>query len=60
MVKVNLNLQLEKVQELEKLRKDYKDVFAWTYKDLKGIPSKLTSHRIELDTTIPPTHQGID
>ncbi len=36
----------------------YKDVFAWTYKDLKGIPLKLVQHRIELDTTIPPTHHA--
>jgi hypothetical protein len=32
--------------------------FAWTYKDLKGIPLKLVQHRIELDTTIPPTHHA--
>ncbi len=37
--------------------KEFKDVFAWTYKDLKGIPLKLTQHIIELDTTIPLTHQ---
>jgi hypothetical protein len=28
------------------------------YKDLKGIPSKLTQHQIELDTTLPLTHQA--
>jgi hypothetical protein len=33
--------------------------FEWTYKDLKGIPPKLTQHRIELDTTIPPAHQAM-
>jgi len=38
--------------------KEFKDVFAWTYKDLKGIPSELTQHRIELDTTIPFAHQA--
>jgi hypothetical protein len=38
--------------------KEFKDVFAWTYKDIKGIPLDLTHHRIELDTTIPPTHQA--
>ncbi len=37
--------------------KEFKDVFAWTYKDLKRIPSELTQHRIELDTTIPLAHQ---
>jgi hypothetical protein len=44
------------MQELEELVKEYKDVFAWTYKDLKGIPLKLAQHKIELDTTIPLTH----
>jgi hypothetical protein len=42
--------------EVEQLLKEFKDVFAWTYKDLKGIPPKLAQHRIELDTIILPTH----
>jgi hypothetical protein len=29
----------------------------WTYKDLKGIPPKITQHQIELDTSIPSIHQ---
>jgi len=33
-------------------------VFAWTYKDLKGIPPELAKHIIELDTSIPLAHQG--
>jgi len=33
-------------------------VFAWTYKDLKGIPPKLAQHIIELDTSIPLAHQA--
>jgi hypothetical protein len=39
--------------EVEQLLKEFKDVFTWTYKDLKRIPPKLAQHRIELDTTIP-------
>jgi hypothetical protein len=39
------------------LLKEFKDIFIWTYKDLKGIPPDITQHRIELDTLIPPTHQ---
>jgi hypothetical protein len=27
--------------EVEQMLKEFKDVFAWTYKDLKGIPPKL-------------------
>jgi hypothetical protein len=37
--------------------KEFKDVFAWTYKNLKGIPPKLTQHIINLDITIPLAHQ---
>jgi hypothetical protein len=38
--------------------REFKDVFAWTYKNLKGIPLELTQHRIEMDTTIPLAHQA--
>jgi hypothetical protein len=46
------------VLELEQLLKELKDVFAWTYKNLKGIPIELAQQKIELDTTIPLTHQA--
>ncbi len=39
------------------LLKDFKDVFAWIYTDLKSTPPKLAQHIIELDTSIPLTHQ---
>jgi hypothetical protein len=58
MVKINAHLELGKVLELEQLLKEFKDVFAWTYKDLKGIPLELAQHEIELDTTIPLAHQA--
>ncbi len=32
-------------------------MFAWTYKDLKGLPPELAQHKIELDTSIPLAHQ---
>jgi hypothetical protein len=35
-----------------------KDVFAWSYKDLKGIPPHIVQDQIELDTMIPPSHQN--
>ncbi len=40
------------------LFKEFKDVFAWTYKDLKGIPPELVQHIIECDASIPSTHQA--
>jgi hypothetical protein len=51
MMKINAQLEIGKVLEVEELLKELKDVFAWTYKDLKGIPPKLAQHRIELDYT---------
>jgi hypothetical protein len=39
---------------------EYKDVFAWSYKELTEIPPhKIIQHWIELDTTIPLTHQAM-
>jgi hypothetical protein len=57
MVKINAQLEIGKVLEVEQLLKEFKDVFAWTYKDLKGIPLELTQHKIELNTTILSAHQ---
>jgi len=39
------------------LLKEFKYVFAWAYKDLRSIPSKLAPHIIELNTSIPLAHQ---
>ncbi len=58
MMKVNAQLKTNKVLEMEELLKEFKDVFSWTYKDLKGIPPKLAQHRIELDITVLPAHQA--
>ncbi len=41
-VKINAYLEIGKVLEVEELLKEFKDVFAWTYKDLKWIPPELT------------------
>ncbi len=58
MVKVNFKLQPKKVLELEELFWKYKDVFAWTYKDLKGISLELAQQKIELNITIPLAHHA--
>jgi hypothetical protein len=51
-------LTKEKIEELQMLLKEFKDVSAWTYKDLKDIPLELVQHRIEWDTLIPLAHQA--
>jgi len=58
MVKINAYLEIGKVLEVEQMLKEFKDVFAWTYKDLKGIRPKLAPQKIELDITIPSAHQA--
>ncbi len=44
MVKINARLETGKVLELQQLLKEFKDVFAWTYKYPKGIPLELAQH----------------
>jgi hypothetical protein len=39
------------------LLREFKYVFAWTFKHLKGIPLELAQHQIELNTSIPLAHQ---
>jgi len=46
------------VLPLEQLLKEFKDVFAWTYKNLKGIPLELAKYKIELKIIIQLTHQA--
>jgi hypothetical protein len=41
-VKFNVDLDSFIVDAIKQLLKEYKDVFAWTYKDLKSIPPHLT------------------
>jgi hypothetical protein len=55
---LNISAQLKtcRVLEVEQLLKELKNVFAWTYKDLKVTPLKLAQHIIEVDTTIPLAH----
>jgi hypothetical protein len=55
-VKVNASLEPINSMKLVKLFKEFKDSFVWTYKDLKGIPPKITIHQIELDTLILLVH----
>jgi hypothetical protein len=40
-VKVNSTLEPIVTEQFIELLKEFKGVFAWTYKDLKGIPSEI-------------------
>jgi hypothetical protein len=41
LVEINAQLETRKVLEAAQLLKEFKNVFAWTYKNLKGIPLEL-------------------
>jgi hypothetical protein len=56
MVQVRIYLDSQTSQNIKQLFKEYNDVFAWTHKDLKGIPPHIAQHQIELDN-IPQAHQ---
>jgi len=58
-VKINVDLKPFVIHQLIELLKEFKDIFAWIYKDLKGIPPNVGQRRIELDTSIPPIHQAM-
>ena len=55
-LKVNMHLDHALAQEAEELFRKYKNVFVWTYKDLKGILPSVAMHCIEQDKDVPPVH----
>jgi len=58
LVKLNIDLDLSTGGKAKSFFQKYKDVFAWSYKDFKGVPLHIAQHWIELDTTILPSHQN--
>ncbi len=54
---MNFALELVFIKQFIEFLREFKYVFAWTYKDLKGIPPKITQHRIELEPIVPLVHQ---
>jgi hypothetical protein len=57
-VKISVDMELVGNYQLIDLLKEFKDIFAWTHKDLKDISLKITQHWIEFGTLIPFTHQA--
>ncbi|MCO5602784.1 hypothetical protein L7F22_056922 [Adiantum nelumboides] len=42
---------------LKELLKEFKDIFAWTYHDMKGIPPSVVQHTIPMISTAKPVQQ---
>lgn len=48
MIKIGSQLTREELEPYRALVMEYRDVFAWSYKDLKGIPPEVVQHNIPL------------
>lgn len=55
-VKLNASFESIIIEQLIEFF-EFKDIFVWTYKDMKGISLEITQHKIEFDTTILHAHQ---
>ena len=56
-IKVGAQLTDEEVHEYKALVMEYRDVFAWSYKDLRGIPPEIALHTIPLIPGAKPVRQ---
>jgi hypothetical protein len=45
-MKINVDLEPIIIVQMVKLLKEYKDVFSWSYKDLKNIPPEIVGTKI--------------
>ena len=57
MVKISRGLLEEKKRRLIALLKEYKDVFAWDYKDMSGLDPKVVTHKLNVDPKTKPVKQ---
>ena len=52
-----VDLTIEEEEQLINLLKEYRDVFAWSYKDLKGVDPKVYQHTIPMRHDAKPSIQ---
>jgi hypothetical protein len=45
-MKINVHLELLIIVQMVKLLKEYKDIFSWSYKDLKNIPLEIVGTKL--------------
>ena len=58
-INIGLTCSLEEERDLVKLCKEYKDVFEWTYDDLKNFYPSIIHHNIPLNPDINPYQQKL-
>ena len=47
-IKIGVQLAAEEVEQYKALVMEFCDIFAWSYKDLRGIPPEVAQHTIFL------------
>ena len=58
MIYIGAQLMPKILEEYVALFKEFKDVIAWLYKDMMGIPPELCQHRIYLEDIAKPIYQS--
>lgn len=59
MVKIGKNLTKEEREELEKLLREFKDVVAWSYDDLKAYIPEIIQHTIPFKEVSKPVKKKL-
>lgn len=54
LVKINVEVGGEFLKGVEAFFREYKDVFPWSYQNMKGTPPSICEHRIELEEGATP------
>ena len=55
---INANLSLEEEDAYVELLKEYRDVFAWTYKEMPSLDAKVDIHHLSVRHGVRPTKQA--
>ena len=58
MVRIGKELDPTYEEQVIEILRDYKNVFVWTYEDMKGIPPHICEHKIELKPHTKPIMQS--
>jgi len=59
-VKIGAGLTKEMKLQLYTLLKEFKDIFAWSYKDMPGLDPEIVQHRLPLKSECHPIKQKLE
>ena len=45
--------------ELIAILKEFKEIFAWSYQDIRGLDTKIVMHKIPIKLECPPVFQAL-